>query len=504
MSIARIGKGITYIAFLNAIQFVVGILFYNILSRTLEPSEIGVYSTLTFILVILTTVAPLGLQFAVVKYVSTYLGNGDKDKAADVAYTCSRLVLYSSSALFIIFIVIVYILGQTWTSIRNIQILLVVTGAAGFFASIRTIHLAFIQALQLFDRYAIANLTAMAASRLFGIPLIVSGGGLLGAISGSLLGECTGLLVTFLLYRKRLPSSKSEFDKRVLIRFSLPILAMMIVAMMQDWSDRIIFLGISSNLEALGVFDLAIKAATSLGIIGAVLDVVVFPRFSESYGRSGRQALSGMMTRALRYLGLMYFPAAFGLASISRTAMTVLYQARLASEGNIPLMVLAIFSILGAFTTILNSGLKSIGKTSAFLNISVSALTADATIVILLSPYLGLYGAVVARAASTTVAFIYTLWLVRKNIPFQLDHMGLVKVLASSLFLVPPVLLIEYIVFLPNPFLKLGVEVLVAVASYVAGLFLFKTLGKEDLNIIRQILPARMSSTIDALEKLLV
>jgi len=310
--------------------------------------------------------------------------------------------------------------------------------------------------------------------------------------------------VTFLLYRNRLPSSKSEFDKKVLIRFSLPILAMMIVAMMQDWSDRIIFLGISSNLEALGVFDLAIKAATSLGIIGAVLDVVVFPRFSESYGRSGRQALSGMMTRALRYLGLMYFPAAFGLASISRTAMTVLYQARLASEGNIPLMVLAIFSILGAFTTILNSGLKSIGKTSAFLNISLSALAADATIVILLSPYLGLYGAVVARAASTTVALIYTLWLVRKDIPFQLDHMGLVKVLASSLFLVPPVLLIEYMAFLPNPFLKLGVEVLIAVASYFAGLFLFKTLRKEDLNIIRQILPARMSSTIDALEKLLV
>ena len=82
MSIARIGKGITYIAFLNAIQFVVGILFYNILSRTLEPAEIGVYSTLTFILVILTTVAPLALQFAAVKYVSTYLGNGDKNKAA--------------------------------------------------------------------------------------------------------------------------------------------------------------------------------------------------------------------------------------------------------------------------------------------------------------------------------------------------------------------------------------------------------------------------------------
>jgi uncharacterized membrane protein len=53
------------------------------------------------------------------------------------------------------------------------------------------------------------------------------------------------------------------------------------------------------------------------------------------------------------------------------------------------------------------------------------------------------------------------------------------RVLASSLFLVPFVLLIEYVIFFPNPFLKLGVEVLAAVASYIAALFLFKTLRKK-------------------------
>jgi hypothetical protein len=70
------------------------------------------------------------------------------------------------------------------------------------------------------------------------------------------------------------------------------------------------------------------------------------------------------------------------------------------------MMVVAIVSILGAFTTILNSGLKA-----------------------------------------------------RARVPF--------------------VLLIEYVIFFPDPFPKLGVEVLVAVASYIAALFLFRTLEKR-------------------------
>jgi hypothetical protein len=69
--------------------------------------------------------------------------------------------------------------------------------------------------------------------------------------------------------------------------------------------------------------------------------------------------------------------------------------------------------------------------------------------------------------------------MVGEKRPFQLDNIETMRVLATSLFLVPFVLLIEYVIFFPDPFPKLGVEVLVAVASYIAALFLFKTLRKK-------------------------
>lgn len=504
MAIARIGKGITYIAVLNALQFVVGIIFYNILSRTLEPAEIGIFSTLTFTYVVLTVLAPLALHIAAVKYVAEYLGREDDGKAAAVARTASRMVLFSSSIFFAVFLVIALVAGQALAAVKGIEVLLAVTAGAGFFAALRMTYLSLIQGLQLFDRYAIANLCAMIASRFLGILFVIMGKGLLGTVLGMLLGECVGLVLTFLLYRGRLPATKTGFDREELMRFSLPILTMLLVATMQDWSDRMLFLAVSRNLEALGVFDLVIRAVTSLAIIGAVLDVVVLPAFSQSYGRNGKQELSGMMVKTLRYLGLMYFPAAFGLASISRSAMTVLYQARLASEGSGPLTILAIFSILNAFATIMNTGLKSIGKTTSFVRISLSALAVDAIIVAALSPVLGLYGAVVARVSSVIVLFFYTFFELRKELSFRIDREGLWKGLAAGLFLVPPTLFIEYRLPLSNDFVKLGVEVTVAVASYFLALFLLKVLRKEDIYIIRQITPSRMGKIIGVIERLYV
>ncbi len=501
MGIARIGKGITYIAALNSLQFAVGIIFYNILSKSLESVEIGLFSTLTFILVVLTTLTPLALQFAAIKYVAEYLGRGEADKAAAVARTATRIVLLSSSTFFVLFLIIALVVGRIYTNIVGIEVLLAVIAGAGFFAAMRTIYLGLIQGLQLFDRYAIANLSAMILSRFLGIILVFTGSGLLGAVTGSLLGEGAGLVITFFLYRGKLPSTKTHFDLSVLMKFSLPVLAMMLIATMQDWTDRILFLAISGNLEALGVFDLAIRAATSLGIIGAVLDVVVLPTFSESYGKYGKKDLSSMLVKALRYLGFMYFPAAFGLASISQTAMTVLYQARLASEGTVPLMVLAVFSILNAFTTILNSGLKSIGRTTDFVRISLSALAVDAIIVTVLSPVLDLYGAVIARATSIVVLFLLTLIVLRKELSFVIDREGLLKGVASGLFIVPPIVFIEYSLSFSSIFVKLGVEVIVAIACYLFALLLFKALRKEDLNILRKIFPSRMVGIINMLER---
>mgnify|MGYP002396571036 CR=1 FL=1 len=166
--------------------------------------------------------------------------------------------------------------------------------------------------------------------------------------------------------------------------------------------------------------------------------------------------------------------------------------------------ILAIFSILNAFATIMNTGLKSIGKTESFVRISLLALAVDAIIVATLSPVLGLYGAVIARATSVIVLFLYTLFELRKELSFRIDREGLLKGLAAGLFLVPPTLFIEYRLPLSNDFVKLGVEVAVAIVSYLLALLFLRALRREDLYIIKQIAPSSMGKIIGIIERLYV
>ncbi|MEM2094661.1 MAG: oligosaccharide flippase family protein, partial [Candidatus Bathyarchaeia archaeon] len=353
MTATRIGKGITYIAILNAFQFAIGIIFYYVVSKILTPTEIGIMSTLNFAHATFIVLAPLGLQFAAVKYVAEHLAQGESEKASAVARTMIKMVLVASVGFLILFVVFAFSFIQKWAEMDKIETLYVVISVAATFGAMRNAYLALLQGLQLFDKYAVANLASMGLSKLLGIIFVLLGQRLFGVVTGILLGEIGGLSLTFFFYRGHLPSTKEKAEQRALLNFSLPIFGMMLLTTFQDWSDRMLFLVVSRDLEALGLFELVIRASASLGIIGAIVDVIMFPTFSDAFAKGGKRHIGSMMGVALRYLGFMYFPAAVGMATISKTAMTILYQARTAEAGYLPLTLISIFTILGTFATIL-------------------------------------------------------------------------------------------------------------------------------------------------------
>ena len=504
MAATRIGKGITYVAILNVFQFVVGIVFYYVVSNILTPTEIGVMSTLNFAHATFIVLAPLGLQFAAVKYVADYLARGDQAGAAAVAKTVTRLVLVASFGFLAVFIGVAVSLIRVWANMEGIELLFIVISVAAAFGALRNAYLALLQGLQFFDRYAIANLAAMSLSRLFGMILVLMRQGLLGVVSGILLGEACGLLLTFYFYRGHLPVAKQGVESKVLFSFSLPIFGMMMLATLQDWSDRMLFLIVSHDLDVLGLFELVIRASTSLGIVGAIVDVIMLPVFSDAFAKGGKERMASMLTTALRYLGFLYFPAAMGMATISRTTMTILYQTRTAEAGYLPLTVLAIFSVFNTFATILNSGLKSIGRTSSFVRISLLALIVDSVIVAILSPRVGLYGAVVARSASVFVTFVYTLLLLRKEVVVRVEWDGLWKALVASASIILPVVLLDRFVRFPHIFINLAAEMAVAVAVYALMLLFLKALKRQDFRILRQMIPPKLLGVVDVLERLYV
>lgn len=494
MSLASIGKGIRYLIILNVLQMASTAAFYYIAAHILSKSEIGLIATLAFTYATLTFLSSLALPIAGTKYVAESLGRGEEAGASAAAKSVVRLVLLNASLVAIGFhIALILVIQGIYSNI----ILFSLVCAASFLASLKLSYLAFLQGLQFFDRYITANLSTAIASHLTGVLLILKFG-LAGYALGILTGEIAGLTLALLFYRKQLPKTTLLLSYVELLKFSVPIFIMQVVVLLSDWADRILFFAVSLNLALLGVYDLSVRTAASILVISGFVEGVTLPILSKTYGQTGEKDIAPLLRRAIRYLGFMYFPVAFGLAAASQTVMTMLYG-QAYSEGSLPLAVSSLSSVLMAYSTLLSAALKSIGKTRAFIKISLASLLISAIVVTGSTPFLGIMGAALARASSSLLVFTLTLRESKNWMKVEVDMDGLWKGLLCSGISSASLLLFTTL-HISSAAIDLSLGIGLGIVSYGFALLLSGALRREDFLVFRQVMP-QLTSLIDLLEK---
>jgi len=493
LGLANLGKGIRYLLVLNIIQMLATAVFFYAAARILTESEIGLIATLTFTYAVLTILSSLALPTAGTKYVAEFLGGGEDVKASAAAQSVIRLVLLNASVVAVGFhIALILVIGGIYGYTISFSLICI----ASFLASLKLSYVAFLQGLQLFDRYITVNLSTTITSYLMGVLLIIKFG-LTGFALGVITGEIVGLALALLFSRKLLPKTALSHSYRELLKFSTPIFVMQIATIFSDWTDRILFLVLSLNLALLGIYDLSVKTATSILVISGFIEGIALSLLSKAYGQTGERSVTPLLKRAIRYLGFICFPVAFGLATISRATMTVLYgQTYL--EGSLPLAILSVSSISTAFSTLLGAALKSIGKTGAFIKISLVSFTISAIVVVSSSPFLGIMGATLARALSAILVFALTFHELRHWIKVDVDSDGVRKGVlasgASSAFL-----FIFNILLMESTALNLLLGLFISIVLYGLTLLVLGALRSEDFLVFRRIVP-QLTVFIDAVE----
>ncbi len=491
---------------LSILQLIVSTAFYMVAAQVLAKPDLGLVSTLTFLNLIFTTLAPLAIPIAGTKYVSEFIGKNERTGAANVASTVIRLAAGLSGVFLLGFSALVFLLVAVFQWPQVVLGYVVLTLIASFLGALRLTYMGLLQGLQLFDRYAVTNVFALILSRLIGLVLILVQMGLMGFAVGMVCGEAVGLVLALVYFHGSLPKATRPYPVKALLAFSLPLLVMNVVTALSDWIDRALFLALSQDLEALGVYELVIRGASSLAVIWAIIDVIILPVFSETYGNSGKTTLTRPLKRAFRYLIFMYFPAALGLATISRTVMALLFGGEYV-VGHIHLAVLSLFSIGTAFTIIMGSTLKAIGETRVFVKAAVISLIADSVVVMLGTPFFNLYGAVAGRVCAILVVFIYVFVELKRNIQIELDVASLWKGAVASMAIIVPLRLFEDLVaasLINSPVLTVGIEILVGLVCYIIGLFLLKALNRDDFRLMRQLLPQALTPLLTVMERVLI
>jgi len=492
---SRVPRGTAYVSAQNALNFLVGLIFYMIVARILPTEDIGSISALTFVYTTVPAIIPLALPTAAAKFVSEYIGCGESEKAGAVVSAIKKIVFGIS------ILTLVVMAGMSnWFSIilwgtgTGTLIFLIISFVV-FVSTMRITYLGFLQGLQWFGKFAIAAFSAFALSRVLGMILVVAGWSLVGVVTGWLIGETIGLILTMLLFRGALSKPTEKCDLRMLFRFSLPLSVMLPIITLADWTDRMLFLGLTHELASLGIYDLAVRGATTISIIWMAFSTTVLPMLSGLYGKTGKEAVRGALKTSLRYLTYLTFPVCFGLAAISRTAMAILFG-RGYTGGSLFLAILALASISISFGMIFGSTLQALGETKIFIGIGLASIAADVLIIILSVPILGVLGATLARVTLWGVYSAATLLALRTKIKIEFDGEALRKGFLASVIMAVPLLIFEmlYASHLTDTLTVIcaSAEIILGMGIYGISLIALRALHPQDFELLKRIVPTSL------------
>ena len=462
-----------------------GLVFTVILARLLHPELFGIYHLALSIGFLLLTFTDLGINGAMVRYVSYAMGKKDESLARSYFKYLFKLkflltLVFSLSVVFLAKPLAFYIFHKP-----SLFLPLKVIGIFLFFQS----FLDFVgSSFVAFHRFEYTTLIHIIyeGMRLILVPLLIFlGFSVFGAIIGISLSVIGALLILFYFLVKNyyflFKGEIVKIERRRILRFLSYLTIGSISGIFFAYIDSIM-LGIFLPAEFVGFYRAAYNIVFAVAGLISIAGVL-FPVFTQLDSLE----LENAFKKVFKYSTMLAFPCALGLAFIARPLVELVYGSEYLSAV-LPMYILSfliITSPIDFFATLFNA--KEKPEYPAKLIIISSTLNIILNYVLILQ--IGMVGAAIATVISRYFNIISLGVLSKKvfNISPSLDL--IYKPLFSSLAM----LLFLYLVPIPtNLLIGIG-EIIAAGIVYFVVLFLIRGVGKEDRDYLRTIFLSKVN-----------
>ena len=477
-SLRAVSSGTFYLGVMQSLQYAAGFLFYVVVVRVLSPSVVGSFSLLLMALGVFNTLTLLALNSGVIRFVSEGVGRGDLEYAYSSYSAALRVVLcVSLPALFFGFALSPLLSSYLSVGVFGVVCML----CAAFVLDLTSLFGAVMFGFSLFREVSLQNILFVFLSRFGGLLLAYLGLGVLGLSLGFLMGSVATLFFSLAVLRGRLRFSSRGFSLRRLFGFSLPLYGYNIVVLAQHWFD-VLILSFVAGLGVAGTYYIAVSSVAPLAILWAPLSSALFPTLSYLNGAGDVEGFRLVGERALRFSTAIVLPLSAALSSVSYTALSVVYGSRYA-EATAAFSILALTSILSAYSSIYSAELQSRGSTRPIFLAGVLSVATYLALLAALTPPLKLVGAASARAVMLAVGFAFLYREAGSPLPANLFR-SLISALIIGATLTPVELL-----FGAGLYVKVLVELVVFASSFALVFRFVKPLSGEDLELLKAALP---------------
>jgi O-antigen/teichoic acid export membrane protein len=403
------------------IAYALSTLFQIAVARSIGAEQFGAYIVAVGIAWVLAQIAPLGMSWAVVRYVAIYRSHGDDERLMGTVRLAVRTTAAAGVILGASMFVAAPLLAEHVFHQPRAVLLLRLLSLSVPLSALTDLLLATVQAYTRMIPTVVVRSVAVPFLRVLGAlgALAIFGGGALTVACGYLAVEFVALLMAVVAALRVLPRGTGRYPGRQVGRYARPLAAQRVLeSSTADFGDLVLAASHSVNLVALFT---AVLRFTEVGnALFKAIGMAIAPMVSDIHTAEQRGHLARLYKAASRWLFMIGVPlflaqVLFGrwLLSLFGEDFKVAYSA---------LVVVAIGQLANYCSGVTMDVIRMIGRSGLLLVNTVFDVANYVILNLVLVPRYGLMGAALAAAielATINVVRAIEVWVIARMHPYS-------------------------------------------------------------------------------------
>lgn len=499
----NVPRGTAYLTSQQVLLYVVYLVFYILLARILNKTQVGEVAVLALVQALLTGLISGSLPLAATRFISRSIVARDTQAAAGVARVTLRLSLALAVPVVALAVLFSSYLSGFLRGATDPASLLLVTFVASFFLDLTLLYTAFFIGVGRYAQTLYQNALFVPISRGLGLILAYYGFRVLGIVSGWAIGGIATLILSVYLWHGLLPKGGS-FPVRPILVFALPVFASSLITLGQQWGDMgIIYLLLGPTI--LGPYYLVVSSVSFLSVLWIPVNQAIYPALSAAHSTGDPREVSDRLATAFRLINLTVLPISAALAVITPTALDIVYGGSYVGEA-LTLSILSLSSIFVAQGVLLVTILQAVGHTRRYLAVTLVSTVAFMGFVGLAALPIGTLAGAIGRALLSILIVAFARFSLRHEVSTHIDS-ALSKAIPLAVGVALPLLVLDqfFLFYHPvRPVLQLVILFGLFVLLYGGISRQLKVFHHGDFGMLHDVLPGRLRPYLKTVQRIIV
>lgn len=443
-----------------------------LLARLLGPDKYGLYSLSLSLVSLLVVLSNMGIPSFLMRNMALLRGD---ERAKEVASFTIRISLSVSILLSLVGVTIAELYSSYLLRRPDLCNYVRLAVLAIPFIIACNLSSSILLGLGMAEKSSTIPIFQSAFKFLISMTLVLSGLGVLGAISGHLSGYIIAAILSFLLIRDFL-SRRASGSLSSLLSYSLPLHISSIVSIAVN--QYVVLLLSSFTDFEIGNYYAAATFSSVLGIVMSSISSSLLSTFS----RTLEGGIERMFKLSVKYSSLLIVPIIISLIIFSVDFVKIFFGDKYKLTSFYLSLLLLSYLPVGVGSLSVGSLLSSLGRTKIILITSLLGYSIFLPLSYLLSNILGITGIIIAQISSSLASTSFSLSISR-NFRVSIDLKSSVKVYIASIVSAIPVIAAGH--FLSSPLRIIFLPLYFFLYISLIPLIL---LEQADLDFLREVL----------------